>query len=367
MRKSKIFFTVFLIITIFLATIFISSCKSDPVPELTEPILTLTLSETSPQKEVIISWTSSNDAQNYSIERTMVRDSITDTRYFEWRETDEICSKDDKFFYLTDKTCESGTEYTYVVTASARWYSPEVWKTTSKKSKEKSITTSTDPKATLNWPKNIKVEAAVNQRNALTVTWNTVENATAYEVYCASGVWIHFNEKFVKLDETDQTTYTKKYLPNESDYTFMIKAVKGDEYSLFSAKASGTVAKAENLTRSKAVMLENGIREQFFSYSDSLWFKCKPEKGLISFYCNNDLYDTSLSVFLEDGTIVASGLPLFILNENDNENVSRLDDEENYNAIVRDIKNDIKNFSSGTTYVLRIVKNYVKGFSICVE
>jgi hypothetical protein len=148
----------------------------------------------------------------------------------------------------------------------------------------------------------------------------------------------------------------------------MIKAINGDKYRLFSAKASGTVADAENLTRSTAIMLENGIREYFFSYSDSLWFECKPEKGVISFYCNNVMYDTSLSIFLEDGTVVASGLPLFILEEDDeDEKISRLDDEDYDIAIARNIKNDIKDFSPGTTYVLRIVKDNVRNFSICVE
>ena len=344
---------------------FVCSCKLDPDPELTEPIVTLTLSETSPQNEIIVSWTPSNDAESYSIERTMIRDSVTDTRYFEWIESEEICSKVDGKFYLTDNTCESGTEYSYVVTASVSRYSLFSRETFTKKSGKKSITTAADPKVKLDWPKNVKVEPAKNQRNALTVTWDAVENATSYEVYSAREVWIHFNEKFVKLGETTQTSFTKNYLQNEDSYTFMVKAVKGDEYSLFSAKTSGTVAAAENLTRSKAVMLENGIREYFYSRSDSLWFKCKPEKGLISFYCDNILYDTSLSIFLEDGTVVASGLHLFILEKD--ENVSRLDDEHYDIAITRNIKNDIKDFSPGTTYVLRIVKDNVRNFSICVE
>ena len=363
MKSSKSFYLAFM-----LTLVLVCSCKSNPDPELTEPIVTLELSKTSPKTEIIISWESSNDAEGYSIERTMIRDSVTDTRFFEWIETNELCSKTDDKFYLTDNTCESGTEYSYVVTAYARRYHPVVWYTFSKQSEEKSITTEKDPNVTLVYPKNVQVEPTPDKHNALTVTWDAVENATMYEVYYQYNTWINFNEKFVKLGETEQTSYTKEYLPNETSYVFMIKAINGDKSSLFSAKATGIVEEACNLTKSKAIMLENGIIENFYSDADSLWYKCTPQDGVLSFYSKKDLQDTTLSIFLEDGTVVASGLPLFFPeDENPDKNISLLSNDDYDNAIARNIRNDIKDFSSGTTYVLRIVKYYINGFSICIK
>ena len=367
MKKLKSLFVGFSILSLFVLSGLVCSCESEPEPQLTEPELSLALSETSPQTEVIISWTPSDEAESYRVERTMIRDSVTDTRYFEWRESDELCSKDDSKFYLTDNTCESGTEYTYVVTASASWYAPEIWHTTSKSSKEKSIKTAADPKVQLAYPKNVKVEQMTGNRNSLTVSWDAVQNAVAYEVWYTTSSWTNFNEKFVKLGQTEQTSYTKKYLPNESSYVFMIKAIKDDEYSLLSAKATGTVAPVDNLTRSTAIPLENGIREYFYSDSESLWYKCTPQKGILSFYCGRDFNDNSLSIFLEDGTVVASGLPLFYLEEGTDENLSLLTDEDYDFAVARNFKNDIKDFSPGTTYILRIVRYSYKYFSLCVE
>ena len=346
MRKSKIIFTGFLIITFFLETILITSCKSEPEPKLTKPIVTLTLSETSPQTEIIISWTPSDDAQAYTIERTMIRDSVTDTRYFEWRETDEICSKDDSKFYLTDNTCESGTEYTYVVTASASWNDVFNRKSSTEHSEEKSITTAADPKVKLLYPKNVKVEPSDKKHNALTISWDAVEGAAGYEVWYTNSFWIHFNEEFKKAGTTSQTSFIQEHLYNKSEYTFMIKAVNGDQCSLFSAKASGTVPAADNLTMDKVLVLENGVTEYLYSDSDSLWFKCTPQKCLLLFSDYDYLDEISLSVFLEDGTIVDSGLSL-----------------SNYAME----KNKLDVFISGTTYLLRIVNANRCGFSICVE
>ena len=346
MKKSKNLFAGFLFFSLFVMPVLVCSCKNEPDPELTEPIVTLTLSETSPQTEIIISWTPSDEAENYSVERTMSRDSVTDTRYFDWIESEEICSKVDGKFYLTDNTCESGTEYSYVVTASVQRNQFLGRETFTKKSQEKSITTATDPKVTLAWPKNVKVEPSTNQHNALTVTWDTVEGAAGYEVWYTNSFWIHFNEEFKKAGTTSQTSFTQEHLYNKSEYTFMIKAINGDQCSLFSAKASGTVPAADNLTMDKVLVLENGVTEYLYSDSDSLWFKCTPQKCLLLFSDYDYLDEISLSVFLENGTVVDSGLSL-----------------SNYATE----KNRLNVLISGTTYLLRIVNANLCGFSICVE
>ncbi len=365
LRFSFFVFSFFLILS---QALLVLSCKTDPEPALTQPIVTLTLSEDSPQTSVIISWTPSDEAieerVNYFIERSMIRDDVLDTRFFEWKADMPLC--------LTDNTCESGTEYTYIVTASVERFSLFNSKTYSKKSEKKSITTAEDARVTLDYPKNLKVLADSNKRNALTVTWDAVENADSYELYYISSIWRNFNEKFIKLTETKETSFIKNYLTNEQSYTFMVKAVNGDKSSLFSAKASGCVPALENLSKDKAIMLENGIREYFYSNEDSLWFKCKAQEGFLSFYCNGYNQETSLSIFLEDGSLIASGLPLFIPVEGQTsaENLTLLTilDNQDYDyAVKRNIRADIADFSPDTTYLLRIVKYYSHNFSICVE
>ena len=104
MKRLKSLNIEFLHLAFMLVLVLVCSCKSNPDPELTEPIVTLELSKNSPKTEIIISWEPSNDAEGYGIERTMIRDSVKDTRYFEWRETDEICSRSGSKFCLIDNT-----------------------------------------------------------------------------------------------------------------------------------------------------------------------------------------------------------------------------------------------------------------------
>ena len=372
LKKLKSLFVGFSILSLFALSALICSCKTEPEPQLTEPVVTLALSKTAGQKEVIISWTPSDDAEGYSIERTMVRDSVTDTRYFEWISSDPLCSKDDSKYYLTDNSCESGTEYTYVVTALATREVSFSEKNYSKRSEAKSITTAADPKVTLKHPANVKVVQTPGNRNALTVSWDAVENASGYEIYYTNSAWIHFNEKFIKTGTSTQTSFTKEHLTNETDYTFMIKAINGNNYSLFSAKVSESVAKADNFTKDKALVLENGVTENLYaSDKDSFWFKCSPQTGTLIYSSPEIDYESSLSIFKEDGSIVASGLSLFIYDGGDgkkDENITLVDDKENDDYIIsRNIKNSINGFASGTTYYLRVVKNANRRFSICVE
>ena len=351
-------FSVFLILAQFVLLI---SCKTDTEPALTKPLVTLTLSEASPQTSVIISWTPSDEATGYYVTRSMIRDSVLDTRVFDWEADSPLC--------ITDDTCESGTEYTYIVTATAEKYVPFCTKYYSKESEGKTITTPQDSRITLDYPKNLKVMADVDKRNSLKVTWDEVENAECYEVYYTKSLWSSFNEEFIKIAETNESSFIKKYLPNETEYTFMVKAVNGDNCSLFSAKATGCVPTAENISKDKAIMLENGIREYFYSTSDSLWFKCKAEKGILSFYCGNYNQETSLSIFLEDGSLLVSGLPLFLADEGQAsaENITLLKDQDFDYAVTRNICADIEGFSPDTTYLLRLAKYYSHYFSICVE
>lgn len=370
MKKSKIFYAGFLFLSLFVLSGLVCSCESEPEPKLTKPIVTLTLSEKSPQTEVLISWTPSDDAEYYTVERTMIRDSVTEERRFQWSKENELCSKDDDKFYLIDNTCECGTEYTYVVTASVQRYVPITYKTYSEESVPKSITTAADPKVTLAYPKNVKVEPSAEKRNALTVSWDSVENAAEYEVYFVRGYWSLYNEDFEKIATVTNTSYIVEHLANETSYTFMIKAINDDRSSVFSAKGVGQVAPAKNLTKSKAVMLENNVVENFYSDAESLWFKCTPQEGVLSFNYNYVGNKFSLSVFSGDGTVLASGLPLFFINEEENMNVNvscETDEEDEfYFHITRNIKNDIPGFSPGTTYILRLV-NCDTRFAICVE
>lgn len=363
MKKLRCFYAGLIFLLLFVLSGLICSCESEPEPKLTEPIVTLMLSETSPQREVIISWTPSDDAESYSVERTMARDSISEERFFSWSSSDPLCSQDDGKFYLTDNTCEPGTEYTYVVTASAQRYVPITYETYSKSSKEKSITTAADPKVTLSYPKNVKVEPTTGKPNALTISWDAVSDALQYEIYYCSSWNSNFNELYKKAGKTSQTTYTMEHLGNTLHYYFMIKAIKGDEYSLFSAKADGRVADAENLSKTKALELVNGVEENLRSDSDELWFICKPQKGLLSIGSNDRL---TVTIFDGEGKLITSGLPLFIsgYEEQDDPNLTYIQEDE---IIQRNIKNDISNFVPGNTYYLRIISADRSNYSICVE
>ena len=117
----KSFFIRFLIVitAVFAAALFIS-CPREPEPDLEKPVVTLKPSVEAPQTAVIISWIPSDKADYYYIERTMVRDEQTETRQFEIKAV-PLAEANDDFYTYIDDTCESGTEYTYVVTVEASW------------------------------------------------------------------------------------------------------------------------------------------------------------------------------------------------------------------------------------------------------
>ena len=370
MKMSKKLFAGFLFL--FALSLLLCSCPSTPEPKLTEPKVTLALSQTSPQSEVIISWTPSDEAESYTIERTMVRDSITETRKFEWKDNDDFCSKNYFQYSFKDTTCESGTEYSYVVIACAERQVPFCVEYYTKESKKESITTAVDPNVTLAYPKNVSVEQTNGNQNALTVKWDAVENAASYEVYFVHDNYYHdYNEKYIKVAATEQTSFIQNHLCNETNYSFMIKAVNGTNYSLFSAKASGRVAEAKNVTKNTAFVLENGVRDYFFSGSESLWFECTLQKGIIKLYHDGNKNAYSLSVFTKEGSVAASGLPLFTIDDENTgiKDIPIVDSDYPYAfGVERNLKNDINGFSEGTTYLLRISKfDICYSFSICVE
>ena len=364
MKRTKSFFTRFLIFgTIVSAAILFSSCPREPEPVLNKPNGRLKLLEESPQNSVIITWTPSDDADSYYIERTMEREGQTESRQFEIKAVPLAEATDSSYTYI-DNTCESGTEYTYVVTVEAYWNDGGLYPVPkSLKSDAVKITTAVDPKATLAYPKNVKVEPAANKANALTVTWDSVSDALEYEVYYCSSWNSNFNELYKKAGRTSQTTYTMEHLGNTLHYYFMIKAIKGDEYSLFSAKADGRVADAENLSKTKALELVNGVEENLRSDSDELWFICKPQKGLLSIGSNDRL---TVTIFDGEGKLITSGLPLFIsgYEEQDDPNLTYIQEDE---IIQRNIKNDITDFVPGAVYYLRIISSDDCNFTICVE
>lgn len=364
MKRTKSFFNRFLFLgTIICAAILFSTCPREPEPVLNKPVVEVKLSEKSPQKSVIITWTPSDAADSYYIERTMEREDQTESRQFEIRAV-PLSEATASSYTFIDNTCESGTEYTYVVTVEAYWSDGGLYPIPkSLKSEPEKITTAVDPKVTLEYPKNVKVETAANKANALTVTWDAVPNALEYEIYYCSSWNSNFNEEYKKAGNTSQTTYTMEHLGNTLHYYFMIKAIKGDEYSLFSAKADGRVADAENLTKAKALELVNGVEENLRSDSDELWFKCQPQKGLLSIDSDDRL---TVTIFDGEGNLIASGLPLFIsgYEKEEDPNLTYIQEDE---IIQRNIKNDITDFVPGAVYYLRIISSDDCDFTICVE
>ena len=232
------FLSLFLFIILVFITVPLTSCEKDPEPVLTKPTITLKLSEESPQNIIILSWIPSDDADLYDIERTMVRDGKIDYRYFNLN-AEEAANNS---YTIIDDTCESGTEYTYVASVE-KYYHDGGFYIASKtvKSEPQKITTASDPKVTLDYPRNVKVEPAENESNALTVTWDPVTNAQEYEIYFANARNSNYREKFQKIATTAHTSYTKENLTNLRNYYFIIRAINDDGYSLYSATAGGFV------------------------------------------------------------------------------------------------------------------------------
>ena len=354
MKKCIIFC---LLISLFV--FFFAACEEEPAAELTQAIVTLSLEESSPQTSIIVSWTASNDADCYYITREMIRDGVTETKTFSIYDSETL--------WLIDDTCESNTEYSYTVTAYAAWsVGFALSDSATLDSEKKSIRTADDPKVILDYPKNVTVTFDENLQYALNITWDPVEGADYYEIYYAARSNNYCNEEFEKAGSTDQTNYIQKYLRNNSGYSFMVKAFAGDNYSLFSTKASGEVTTVINLTKDKALLLENNVNGQFYALYDSLWFKCEPEIGLVKFTLSYQDLTAALSIFDETGNVLASGLALFTAKGLEDSNISASSDEDKI-IIVRNINNDLNEFESGKTYYLRIkTKQHLK-YSICVE
>lgn len=361
--KSSRFLTVFF--TVVCCLCLFCACPSEPAPELGEFEVTLTLAPEAQRSTVIVSWTASENADGYSIERKTIRDGVEQSRIFYWDDTTRELS-------ITDNTCEPDCTYTYIVTASLRYSIFIAWQNCYKQAPEKSITTNKDHKLTLDYPKNVKVEASEAAPRTLTVKWDAVENAALYEVYMIKDIDFDKDEKYKKIAQTTQTSYTIGHLTDESSYSFMVKAINGENYSLFSLKADETVPKAVNITMDKACMLTNGLEEGFYSQADSLWFKCTPQQGKIKFKGFN-IYNnktSSLSVFNSDGTVVLSGLGMFVNDEEENEQLTIIKDEDgSYEGVQIDLASLISSFVAGNTYYLRLSKENYHYFNIniCVE
>ncbi len=357
-----------------------SGCKNQTdsqkkIPNLTVPEVTLKLSDESPESTVIISWKPSNDADCYYVHRMNIREGMMDIQVVANKEDDEP-------LIVYDDTCESDTEYTYVVFAEAYndydYYTffkyIDVFKETEyysreyiKNSEKKIIKTAKDPKITLDYPKNVTVVSEPDKSNALTISWEPVEGALFYEVFFMDGLWRLHNERFEKIATIKETSFTKEHLQNEYTYCFRIRAIDENSVSLYSAKIEVEVPEATNISMDKAMMLTNGVWENINSWTDSVWFKCNPQAGIVKFDCKDDC---TLSIFTEDGIILATGLRLFVTYEDiKNKDTSviteQYDDKGDF--IIRQINRDITDFTEGNTYILRVSKPKREAFSICVE
>jgi hypothetical protein len=339
--------------------ILFTSCETESEPPLDKPVVNVSLSEKSPQSEIIVSWTGSENAERYYIERKMYRGEAIENTSITWNKGDPLC--------ITDDLCESGTKYSYVVTACAVWYG-EILNYLEKyeRSEEVFITTENDPNVTLNYPKNVTVTSDADLQYSLLLNWDSVEGADYYEVYYAPGYNNYYNEKFIKACSTTETSCVKTELINQSSYTFMIKAFNSNYSSLFSLKVSDKVPAAQNLTKDKAYLLEKSKTRRFYNSDETLWFMCTFEKGLFTFITSKMDKNANLIIFDETGNIVASGLPLFSLDETSDKNITVVQNEDEV-VIVRNLKNDIKDFDSDKLYFLRVSAEMNKKYSICVE
>ena len=345
-------------------------------PELTKPEITLKLSEVNPKTKVIVSWTKVKDADCYSVKRMNERDGVRDIQYVGYVNKDEPLT-------ITDASCENDTEYSYVIEVQAynnesyyswnlhfegakpytnpftgeTFYSDDYYEY----SEIKSIKTQKDSEITLAYPKNVTVTPAKNTHNALTVSWDPVEGATKYEVYYLKSSMVYHNDKFKLETVTKETYFTKDFLYNEHSCYFRIRAIDDESASLYSAKIEGKVPKAENTSMDKALEIDKNEMQYIYSDEDNLWFKCAPKTGKIEYVTESYEY-SSLSIFAEDGTILASGLPLNkVYGAKDYSEIKTVQIElgssdKTFNGIIRKFSNDIEGFTEGTTYLFRITK-----------
>ena len=387
MKKGKVFY-----IGIF-SILLLASCKipendQKKVPQLTAPEISLILSDEAPKSTVIISWTASKDADNYSVIRMNIRDGVKNVKSVGYVSKNEPLT-------IKDDCCESDTEYFYVVQAEANgetYHSMDLLIENAKAreytnpftgepfyssdyyifSDVKSIRTQKSAEITLDYPKNVTVKHSENIPNALTVCWDPVEGATEYEVYFNNQGMKFHTDGYILLCKTKENFCIKEHLFNEQCNYFKVRAIGEAGYSLYSAQIEGRVPVAENISKDKALEIKNGEMQYIYSYNsynDFVWFKCTPEQGIIKYV---DWTEDTLSIFSEDGKILASGLPLYLNRENDKNNLKNknikhtslyLDGAKNdVGGIMRDISSDIEGFSEGMILFLRISKTNGGGY-----
>ncbi|MBP5251671.1 MAG: hypothetical protein J6Z17_04570 [Treponema sp.] len=331
------------------------SDETDDTPDLPKPEMTAALSDTSPSSDVIITWKQAGDADGYVVTRTAVRDGITNISKLQWERNSPLT--------LTDSGCDPDTEYTYVLTAiaSGKYRSYE------KDSEPVIIKTQKSSVPMLDFPKGLKA-ATVGEPNTLTFSWNPVYGASEYEVYRMDGGYKYWDNYFTLDTTTAETSYTVKYACNEEIFVFRVRAKNGEKYSPYSAKIEGRVAEAENLTQDKALLIENNVWRNFYADSGVLWYKCTPVQGRI--YSDGFSAQTfTVSIYSEDGTLLAENLSLFI-DENGNP-ISVPADPRGSSAVpktvFRDITGDITGFKSGDTLLLKVTKPEYESIGLMIE
>ena len=384
MKKGKVFY-----IGIF-SILLLASCKipendQKKVPQLTAPEISLMLSDEAPKSTVIISWTASKDADSYFVERMYVRDGVKNVEsvgYVSKNEPltikDDCCESDTEYFYVVE--AEAGGETynsmdLYIENVTARGYTnpftgePFYSSNYYVFSDVKSIRTQKSAEITLDYPKNVTVKPSENIQNALTVCWDPVEGAKEYKVYFNNPGMKFHTDGYVLLCKTKENFCIKEHLFNEQYNYFKVRAIGETGCSLYSAHIEGRVPVAENISKDKALEIKNGEMQYIYSYNDFVWFKCAPKQGIVKYV---DWTKDTLSIFSEDGKILASGLPLYLNSENDKNNLKNtnikytslyIDGAKNYvGGIIRDISRDIEEFSEGMVLFLRISKTNGGGY-----
>ncbi len=369
---------VFLFATVLSLTACNTDIQGDEKIQLPKPEITYAMTEDRPTSEIDIYWTVDEELNDYvdyySVIRTMVRDGVTHTKDMPYARYGVTIApdffKDGKTWYkVQDCLLDPDTEYTYCVEVysfdrkfvSKRVYSDKITLKTSKTVEQVPA-----------YPKNVAVKPAQDKLNALTVTWDAVEGATSYEIYSVNSYYPEDEKQIKRITDTTEAFFTHENLTPEETHCYRIKAVKDGKASVLSAKADGTVPAVENITKDKALMLENEVEYKFYSDADTLWFKCIPQDGMLYFHSDWNDYSgnhCTLSIFTEDGTVVASGIPLYqsknALGESTLANPLEKNNPLYFSNLLQEygfFENDVNT----TTYYLRISKYQCSNFSICI-
>ena len=382
---SKPFYVRILSVLLLISAISIMGCDSgnsggdeteEKIP-LPKPGISYLISKDLPTSCITIMWTEPEEIKDhiwdYWVERTMVREGVSHKKSISWSygrlKATDLYYDEGYRCYVDDYSLEPDTEYTYCVRVNGHSdLEPSVIL-----SDGITVHTTKPAEGLLDYPKNLVVSPAKDKRNALTVTWNPVEGATYYEVYFSDGKSRNGEILFEEVADVTETSYTKENLQNEKNYLFKVKAINDEKYSVFSAQAEGRVAEAENTSRDKAAFLENGVWEEFYSDSDNLWFKCIPQKGILSFKSDYDHYSgnrCTLSIFAENGEIIYSGIPLYPSSDSRGDSVLNDSPTVEDKTVIQHLDKYINGFNSEgntTAYYLRITKDKYSDFSICVE